>query len=946
MEVGQRHAQRDVSVLNRWLLVPPMSATRKFPKVTALIDHGIRAEEKGSNWTRRLNNRWTGITKGIDEGGMATLTALLFKGDAEAHVWTDAELKELGASPAVRTAYRKSRRFLDALGTIAENHNKKMNLKVSERLLSTLRTLAGARNMDALEFRGLWRKRAQLQRDLRAGKRDPDEIAAEIDAATDAVIGRAGDGDGKQAARFRERFLEADRLQQRLDDGRVKRRVGYVPHKFFGRWRLWEQVGTDDDGSPQWRHVAGEHGFWPSREAAVKAAAQIAEERPNSTLRVHQVEFNFPESQATELSDAAYWRFRNQVGKLTQLQGSDLQEAVTGAARRRFRRRIAGFSRFRSGVEGYSHDLDRVMRQHIGEVVRYVTMDRLKFDAINLMEAEGLSDRRSTVQTHPELARTVQQWWRDVNGQKSLAEEQVDALLEKEWMSPVKAGLGAAAAAWLASGSSSIAMGVASTPGGVAVPLLVGAYIGFRVGWGAAKGGAFKSRAITGGLLSDMAQLKLGVLTNLFSPLYNAYQTGTNTYPVLGARWTAVGIKRFSKAVASAMRGKPNSDYRLLERFDINPMQNFTEWSPNQYRREPLLLKFNMALFTGAEVFNRGSAFLGAYSRAIEAGASAKAAQEAGRSVMKRTQLDYESSAKPEALRGAFLRVPLQFKNFIAQQLRFALGLRGKEIGRFMVSMTLLAGTLGLPFADLLDELTEWTTGFSPMTEAKALALDAMATGELVGGMATFAIRGVPGLLGLDALGRGGMGDKFLPLDARDLQGPWISTLRNAIRLGELNAGIADHIRNISPGMGNPLKAIETTVNGGVATNPWRDGLPEYEMSVPEQVLKAFGGRPMREALMQDLRDVERYENARDRRRRRHYLSRIRDRLSDGDAAGARKIASDALAAGVPITGEALRRAVVETGRDRPMRDLRRLPVRRREEGLRRREAVGLAADR
>ena len=46
----------------------------------------------------------------------------------------------------------------------------------------------------------------------------------------------------------------------------------------------------------------------------------------------------------------------------------------------------------------------------------------------------------------------------------------------------------------------------------------------------------------------------------------------------------------------------------------------------------------------------------------------------------------------------------------------------------------------------------------------------------------------------------GCFGDQFFPSAQRALAGPWISTYRNAVQLGELPAGLVDQLMNISPG--------------------------------------------------------------------------------------------------------------------------------------------------
>ena len=394
---------------------------------------------------------------------------------------------------------------------MTDNHNRTMGLSLLQSRTRLKRRMARSRGMDKDAFSKLFNQRAKLIAQQRSGDGDPETMATAIDAMTEALHGtaeadvrRTAVEDGAEPStvdnlveKYRENADEADRTQARIDGNSVKKRKGYVPHKFFGRWRIFkQQVGEngepvlDAEGQPEWDHVAGEHGFWQTRGDAVRAASHMAKKDPSIKMRsVTPVEFVFPEDQATQLSDAALFRFKNNVSELLEVEGKELNDMIQGVARRRFRRRIAGFSQFRKGVKGYSQDLDRVMRTHIGEVVRYINLDAMKFEAINTMEKEGLSENRSSVQERPELAKFVQQWFKDLNGQKQDAERGIDAWLDKEWMSPLKGALATGGTVFAVTGGvvgvGGVAIGATTvTAGMVAMPTLMALYTGYRVGMG------------------------------------------------------------------------------------------------------------------------------------------------------------------------------------------------------------------------------------------------------------------------------------------------------------------------------------------------------------------------------------------------------------------------------------------------------------------------------
>ena len=963
VEVVDKPTQADLAAWRRFF-EPPSSWSKKFPSIHALVKSGIQAEIDQSNRIQRLNKDWDRASKKLSKDEFADLTGVMFLGDAEAVTFSDDDLAQMPITDKVRRAYRASRKLIDKIGRFVEQHRRSMSLPLLSQRTKLIRQMAGARNMDRSAFRKLYTERANLIAQQRSGTADPETVGARIDALSEKLHGTQ-----PPSEQYAEWAAEADRIQPRIDETKIRHREGYVPHKFFGRWRIFEKVpeseaivqkGFNDQPfrtekaardaaaaagggdvveieggygfSSRWKHVAGEHGFWPSRKDAVRAASKLS--RQGAELRVAPVEFTFPEEQATQLSDAAYYRFMGNVEKMVGLEGQDLQDAVRGVARKRFRRRIAGFAQYRKGAQGFSKNLDRVIRTHIGETVRYVSLDKLKFDAINMMEREGLSENRTTVQSRPVLAAAVQQWFKDVNGQKQVIEGQIDQLLNKNWVTPLRGGLAAGAMAYVASGAT-------ANP----ISPIIGAYIGWRVGRGLNQSGPFPTRAITSGMLGDMSHLKLGMTLNVMSALVNTTQITLNTLPVLGTRATSVGFKRFNKAVLSKIRGKPNADWRLMERHDIHPLNTFAEGTRHQFQGEGKLSKISMAFFTSAEGLNRGVTFLGAVSKATGEGKSTGEAHRFGREAMRRTQFHYGAADKPELYRNVLLRVPAQFKNYVSQQIAFAFGLDPKkELPMFLMSLALLTGALGLPLLDLIDDIADQVADFSPIAFMKEEALKALARSELEGGIATFILRGAPGLAGVDMTGRAGMGDKFLPLTLRDWEGPWISTIKNAVRHGAEGASIEDHIRNVTPGFGNPLKVLEAQRNGGVMTSVWKRGRGEYEMTPDEMALKAFGARPVREARQQDLRDVERRKIEKRRQDVRRYVDRYVAARQDGDTAEMRRVLVEAREQGVPLSRTSIQSASRAMLQDRQTRSLKQLPRDMRREGARLRTAIDQAA--
>lgn len=852
------------------------------------------------------------------------------------------------------------------------------------------------------------------------------ERVREAEARVLGTMMRSGeieDGD------FVEAYTELLAIESRLQKTSVQTRKGYFPHKFFGSFMVVRRYEMSSEGLPadvlenmeaisadllpvkvreDLGLVSGESvsfhledapydpdaeaegtavgteggrpqkvvlsklitnpkdGFFQTIDDAIRAANAYVRGAPGADLTVKPVEFSFPEAQATQLTDAAYHRFVGNVSNLLGVSYDDAMGITRESARKRFRRRIAGFKQFRKGIAGYSKEFEKVIDAHLGQTVRYITMDELKYISINAIEKEGLSPNRSSVQERPVLAAIVNNWLRDLNGQKQPLESQIDELFDKPWAKPLNIGLGAGLTSFLAAGGVSASIGVAGLTG-AAVPVLVGSYVGYRFYKATSQGSAFPTRAITGAMLNDMAHLKLGAFFNLFSPLVNTTQLIINAYPVLGEKYLAAGISRYTAAMTLGRNVEKNReaakakgeiyrptqaerDFLLLRRANVDTAFKYSEQSPNLFERESSLSKLSLFWFNQAENLNRGSTFLGAYARAEGSGFTPGRAFRSANDTMRRTQFDYSNANKPEVLRNVLARVPLQFKNYMTQQIAFIMGLDAKELPRFTMAVVLMAGALGLPFLDLLDILTGWIFGEdkSALVLAKEEILRQHAAGESSGTAADIVARGLPALVGVDLVSRVGMGEKFLPTELRDFKGPWWSTIENAITFGGENATVVDQVRNLSAGLGAPLKSIEAAANGlplvetlvtdpaKVAAalqddvyefrSPWQRGRLEYQPTLEELLLKSVGGSPIYESNQRLLRDVAYAKKEGYAARRKKLTDDIVRAIRAGDTEALEEARQRAIESRITLTNRVIRNALVQADRPRLERVMRNLP--------------------
>ena len=121
-----------------------------------------------------------------------------------------------------------------------------MMINVLQRRTKLVHKMAAARDMDKAEFTELFRERAKLIEEMRKGATDPEVVSEKIDAASALLH-----GESPISEEYQEWADEADRMQARISEGTVRKRKGYIPHKFF--WELADIPGNSPRGTREAR---------------------------------------------------------------------------------------------------------------------------------------------------------------------------------------------------------------------------------------------------------------------------------------------------------------------------------------------------------------------------------------------------------------------------------------------------------------------------------------------------------------------------------------------------------------------------------------------------------------------------------------------------------------------------------------------------------------------
>lgn len=203
------------------------------------------------------------------------------------------------------------------------------------------------------------------------------------------------------------------------------------------------------------------------------------------------------------------------------------------------------------------------------------------------------------------------------------------------------------------------------------------------------------------------------------------------------------------------------------------------------------------------------------------------------------TNFNYSVTDSPLAMTEAGVtgKLLLQFKKYPLFTLNFMLHNTKEENIRFLVPMFIMAGALGMPCANLVDDIFDKTTGHSPVMALKKGMINWAVGSSAKKALVNVALYGAPSLAGINLSGNIGLGDAI----QFDL-GPTVSTISNIAQ----GNGI---IRSLAPRLG----ALEEAVTGK-KENKYGQITAKY--TPYDQLLKVFGFRTMVETNSSDATRV------------------------------------------------------------------------------------------
>ena len=566
-------------------------------------------------------------------------------------------------------------------------------------------------------------------------------------------------------------------------------RKGYVPH-FFHAWRVLE------DG----KIVTS----FRSMNEAIKAAEKMKKEGENRNIRVAPALDDFGgrgKLDAVTLGDMQYFKLVGNIGKAFELSADEARALLEDTARMKGRSRVFKNAWERKGVAGFDANMEYALRHYLNLSARYIAMDTLKHDGINLFERTfGRFDN-----DHKGLARYTKDYINDVLGVPSNVEQTLNNWVRNSWL-------------------------------GKYLPNIIGDR---------------PATVAANSIASLTAHCKLGFL-NIASAAMNLSQLN-GTQAIIGPIWTI-------KALAEYLH--PNQmTLRLYA--DAGVEENITAENPSGYSKvhqaRGLLADTSMMAFRLVDGMARKVTLIGAYRKALSQGMNRSAAIEYAKQVNDDVNFDYSVADAPNFIRrtGPIGTLLFQFKKFPVKMLELALPgvgkLKGWEQARFWAPMVVLSGVFGLPGFDLLKDWLKSIFGKDLELETKKL----VAESSLPEPVKRTILYGALSNLGVDVGRRAGMGD-FFPSELKDLTGPAAATAARVVEsLPKVfdDGNFMDLIEGISPGLANPIKAVM-----GETRDRRRDRVAFRYKTPGERIARATGARPIREAIENDAMRIARYE--------------------------------------------------------------------------------------
>jgi len=567
---------------------------------------------------------------------------------------------------------------------------------------------------------------------------------------------------------------------------------GYFPH-------IWDNWSVVSNGASQ---------SFRTHTEALEALKEIIKTDPNAVIKFTVPHFHNKATYSTEKTYELDSDARNEMLQEFTLGKDDIDALPTEidnllAKRDDIPTQHRFFSHLlkRQGMEGYSTDVRRVLSQYTNRSARYMALEPFKTKSLNAYnEHFGEFEKESS----DALAKYTKQFILDFNGNPSNIEEYLNRVIGQ-------------------------------------IPYLAD-FLRKHSSYGdryavALANGATEVMAVTtlGFFNLATAFVQLGQLMNVFSlvgkgdmvDVIKRYNNLTNT-----DKWVLKASGVAYNANMSNTSGYAKGAGKVTYNNKLQALANKSMW-----------------LFNKGDTFTREIAVLSAYQKALrENGGNKKEALAYAKKVNRTTNFDYSVTDATELFRSYSVlgQVFFQFKKYGVKQGEFVYDMlfdknnTKEQRARFFGSMFIMAGMMGIPFGDLLDELFKGITGKDVNSDMRNYLLTKAGNNEFQKALTHQAIYGAGSHVGIDLSKRIGIynsfPDSFAPAVVKPIQAMQ-SLFKHGVTSPEFLGNVVPTIGNIATGyQGHPK------------------GIKNLHYNNYEKVVRAMGFIPLRENIERDKR--------------------------------------------------------------------------------------------
>ncbi|MBR1886717.1 MAG: hypothetical protein IJ812_09955, partial [Schwartzia sp.] len=813
--------------LFNWLINSPSRLAEEFKAFKPFFVLADKAMKKLTRlreiWSKDLSDA---LAVAGNKESRGTLYQILLDGDAEGKNYTDAELKEKGASEEIIKAYQSVRKLLDdVIYPAVDDARRRAKVHTEEKTRAEVDEMKKSPFYDVLredalpdgKIRCTYKEFANWKTIYTVDKAGYDKFKKD-DAIQ--ILKEAKVGEDRYTLEVREMIPP------------LTKKGGYIPH-FFHNYFVY--VVDKNGETVKVNGISGVIGSGRTEAEAFKIADEYEKDgklADGQRLVIQAKTFNYKALGVDEgmlavvLGDKDYTKMMRNLEKTTKISLEDARKMI----RKNGRNRFYGQALQRKGAGGFEKDMEWVLQHHVNMASRYVAMQDFKPEAIKLYEAM-FGDFR---QKRDGLAGYIQDYINDVNGVPSSLEKSINATLNsfEPWRKYVVSRFGDRAALQL----------VSTLTGSVSI-----AKLGFL--------------NVSSALLNLTQIANAAAYIGEVNVLWNGIRRGAH-----GGHDKRLIYEKGNEKITEQ---KVLDDTGVQYDIGLDSAGGYDKFRPGD------LFSKSMVFFKASESAVRRGTVLAAYKSARERGMNHEQAIDFADEVNRKSNFEYGVHDAPNMFRrgSIFSQIVFQFKKYPIKQLEVMRDMMPylsdkaspKQKAIFWGTYFMLAGLFQIPFGEWLEELAEMA-GFKPGPRVRKWMMEAAGDDPARQALAKIAMYGLPSVAGVDISQRYGLGG-VLPSDmyekdptylkvALSLMGASTDTAKR-IFLAFVNGVLRmdkdetfENLRGISPGISNLVEAAT-----GERYDKRGRVMTKYD-STQDRILKALGFRSTKEAVTSDVRGL------------------------------------------------------------------------------------------